>query len=151
MPLGGADCAGSGAASCAAGLTCFPLESLANGRGVCAVETTIEALATRTRYEGALVGVRHVSFGAATYCTDMGCDCCNSCTRKTTISDGTESVLAARSSGELYVIKADECAIETMSSGLPSGRHVLVGIVRSTERDGPSLQIRHLISEKAGL
>jgi hypothetical protein len=131
-------------------LTCIPLEALPNGRGVCAVEATIDELATRTRYEGALVGVRHVSFGASTVCTEMGCDCCNSCTRKITISDGTEkTVLAARSSGEPYVIKADECAIKTMSSGLPSGRHVIVGIVRSTENDGPSLQIRHLISEQA--
>lgn len=150
MPLGGDDCAGNGAGSCAAGLTCFPLESLPNGRGVCAVAATIDELATRTRYEGALVGVRHVTFGESTVCTDMGCDCCNSCTRETTISDGTDkALLAARSSGEPYVIKADECAIKTMRSGLPSGRHMIVGIVRSTEYQGRSLQIRHLISEKA--
>jgi hypothetical protein len=132
-------------------LTCFPFESLPNGRGVCAVEATIDELATRARYQGALVGVRHVSFGDSTVCTDMACDCCNSCTRETTISDGTKTaVLAARSSGEPYVIKADQCAIKTMSSGLPSGQHVIVGIVRRTEHGGPSLQIRHLISEKAG-
>ncbi|HYJ09573.1 MAG TPA: hypothetical protein VEX18_11205 [Polyangiaceae bacterium] len=148
MPLGGDDCAGNGAGSCAKGLTCFPLDSLPNGRGVCAVEATIEELATRTRYERALVGVRHVSFGSPTVCTDMACDCCNSCTRRTTISDGTENtVIAARSSGEPYLIKADQCAIKTLSSGLPSGPHTIVGIVRRTGPEGPSLQIRHLISE----
>jgi hypothetical protein len=151
MPLGGDDCRGNGTRSCARGLTCIPIESLPNGRGVCAVEATIEELATRTRYEGALVGVRHVSFGASTVCTDMGCDCCNSCTRTTMISDGTKTaLLAARSSGEPYVIKADQCAIKTMSSELPSGPHVLVGIAQRTGYDGPSLQIRHMISEQAG-
>jgi hypothetical protein len=118
---------------------------------VCAVEVTIEELTTRTRYEGALVGVRHASFGSSMACTDIGCDCCNSCTRRTTINDGTENtVLAARSSGEPYLIKADQCAIKTMTSGLPSGPHTIVGIVRRTGHEGPSLQITHLISEKPG-
>jgi hypothetical protein len=111
------------------GFDLFPLDSLPNGQGVCAVVATIDELATRTRYEGALVGVRHVSFGSPTVCTDMACDCCNS-------------------SGEPYLIKADQCAIKTMSSGLPSGQHTLVGIVRRTGHEGPSLQIRHLISDK---
>jgi hypothetical protein len=150
MPLGGDDCVGHGAGSCAAGLTCFLLES-PNGRGVCAVEATIDELATRTRYEGALVGVRHASFGSSgTVCTDMACDCCNSCTKQTHISDGTDMyVLAARSSGEPYVIKADECAIKTMSFGLPSGTHTIVGIARSNETLGRTLEIRHLIAENA--
>lgn len=145
-PRGGDDCVGG----CAAGLTCFLLESSPNGRGVCAVEVTIAELATRTRYEGALVGVRHASFGSTTVCTEMACDCCNSCTQRTTISDGTDTtVLAARSSGEPYVIKADECAIKTMSSGLPSGSHTIVGVARSTETEGQSLRISHVMTEKA--
>lgn len=118
------------------------------------MEATIAELATRTRYEGALVGVRHASFGDSTVCTDMAGHCANSCTKTTRISDGTEyTMLAARSSGEPYEIKANECAINTMSSGLPSGQHLIVGImgiVPNTDYDRRSLQIRHLISETAG-
>lgn len=151
MPLGGDDCAGNGAASCAKGLTCFALEQLPNGRGVCALEVTIEELATRTRYEGALVGVRHASFDDQSVCTDMGGRCANSCTKTTSISDGTQhTMLAARSSGEPYAIKANECVINSMSSGLPSGRHLIVGLVGTRDPDRFSLQIRHLIPEEAG-